>query len=307
LGVLEFNDIRKRFGQRDALRGIDLEIHSGEFFGLLGPNGAGKTTLMKILSGFLTADGGEVRFKGKVVRSGDREARRNLGLVPQETALYETLSPTENLKVFGGLHGLRGPVLRRRSEELLEAVGLRERAKEPVKTFSGGMKRRLNIVAALLHKPEVLLCDEPTVGVDPQSRHAIFSFLTSLHAKGLTILYTTHYIEEAEHLCSRVGIIDHGRLRACGSQAELLRELDRGTEVQIDVASIPRRVFEKLRKMGTLRSHGETQLLALGLGHPLSRLYALLEAEGVSCEVARLRRPSLEDVFLSMTGHALRD
>lgn len=305
--MLESHGIRKRYGKREALRGVDLVVEAGEFFGLLGPNGAGKSTFLKIVSGFLQADDGRLFINGHEVSGGGKETGGMLGLVPQEIAVYERLNALENLGIFGGLYGLKGPLLRERSETLLRQTGLWERRSEPVGTFSGGMKRRLNIAAALLHEPRILLCDEPTVGVDPQSRNAIFSFLEACNRDGLTVIYTTHYLEEAERLCRRIGIIDHGQLPACGTLDELLRQTGVGPHVKLDGALVVDPVMEVASGMGQLEKHGDGYRLELAADARLSRLYAAVEAAGLPSGHITVRKPSLEDVFLHLTGHALRD
>jgi ABC-2 type transport system ATP-binding protein len=215
-----------------ALDGVTLDIAPGEFFGLLGPNGAGKSTFMSLISGLRPLDAGTLTVDGDGVSAGSARARQALGLVPQHIALYSDLSAERNLRIFGELYGLRGQRLSERVDVLLEAVQLADRRKDLVKEFSGGMQRRLNLAAALLHEPRLLLCDEPTVGVDPQSRNAIFDFLKELNRGGLTVIYSTHYMEEATRLCSRIGIIDHGKILASGTIDELLAKLPFEEEIR---------------------------------------------------------------------------
>jgi len=222
----------KRFGALTALDGVTLDIAPGEFFGLLGPNGAGKSTFMSLISGLRPLDAGTLTVDGDGVSAGSARARQALGLVPQHIALYSDLSAERNLRIFGELYGLRGQRLSERVDVLLEAVQLADRRKDLVKEFSGGMQRRLNLAAALLHEPRLLLCDEPTVGVDPQSRNAIFDFLKELNRGGLTVIYSTHYMEEATRLCSRIGIIDHGKILASGTIDELLAKLPFEEEIR---------------------------------------------------------------------------
>jgi ABC-2 type transport system ATP-binding protein len=224
--LLEVNQVRKQYGPTVALEGVSFQVYPGEMFGLLGPNGAGKTTLLSILSCLLEATSGEVRVLGQRVWSGNREVRRLIGIVPQELAIYEDLTAGENLLFFGELYGFSGPTLRKRIDQILSAVGLLERKNDRARSFSGGMKRRLNLGAALVHQPRLLLLDEPTVGVDPQSRNHIFEEVRRLNSDGMTVVYTSHYMEEVQALCPRIGIIDHGRLRACDTLPNLLRELD---------------------------------------------------------------------------------
>src|SRR5262245_38365290 len=223
--LLDVIDLHKHYGSQTALKGVSFVVNRGEIFGLLGPNGAGKTTLLSILSCLSEPSAGGVRLEGKHLRPGDRAVRHQIGIVPQELAVYEQLTARENLTFFGELYGMGGRTLTARADELLKAVGLEQRAKARVATFSGGMKRRLNLAIALVHRPRLLLLDEPTVGVDPQSRNLIFEEVRRLNREGMTVLYTSHYMEEVEELCSRIGIIDHGRLLACDTLAGLLRSL----------------------------------------------------------------------------------
>ena len=223
--MLTIENVTKRFGEIVALDRVSLSLAHGEFFGLLGPNGAGKTTLMSLVAGLRAPDGGSISINGQRVGPNAMAPRRELGFVPQAIALYEELSAEENLRLFGKLYGLAGQELRARVDHGLHAAQLFERRQDKVQTYSGGMKRRINIVASILHRPALLLCDEPTVGVDPQSRNAIFEFLQRLNADGMTIVYSTHYMEEATRLCSRIAIIDHGRLLALGTLDELLTHL----------------------------------------------------------------------------------
>src|SRR5436190_1460714 len=223
--MLQLRSVTKRYGALTALDGVSLDIERGEFFGLLGPNGAGKSTLMSLIAGLRAPDTGTITLDGRPVSTADAATRISLGLVPQNIALYEDLSAEQNLRIFGELYGLRGAELRARIDEALTAVQLADRRHDQVKKFSGGMQRRLNLVAALLHRPKLLLCDEPTVGVDPQSRNAIFGFLEKLNREGLTIIYSTHYMEEATRLCSRIGIIDHARMLALATLEALFLHL----------------------------------------------------------------------------------
>lgn len=212
--MIFIKNITKQFPTVTALENFSLTIHRGEFFGLLGPNGAGKSTLMSLLVGYLDPDGGEIFFDKEKITRDSLQSRKTIGLVPQSLALYEDLSALSNLEIFGSFFHIEKKILHERIEEKLHAVQLFDRRKDKVKTFSGGMKRRLNLVASLLHEPEILLCDEPTVGVDPQSRNAIFDYLQSLNKQGKTIVYTTHYMEEVERLCNRIAIIDAGKVIA---------------------------------------------------------------------------------------------
>jgi len=224
--MLQVENLSKRFGDRIAVNAISFAIAAGETVGLLGPNGAGKTTTIAMICGIARPDGGQVSLGGVRVAQDASELKRRVGLVPQDLALYDELSAWANLQLFGGLYGLRATELQQRADDALALVGLAGRRNERVKTFSGGMKRRLNIAGALLHDPDLILLDEPTVGIDPQSRNAIFDNLEELKRRGKTLLYTTHYMEEAERLCDRVLILDHGQILADDSVAHLIREYD---------------------------------------------------------------------------------
>lgn len=273
--MLELKDLTKRYGERVAVDRLSLSVKRGERFGLLGPNGAGKTTTISMLVGALKPDSGAILFDGKPLSGETDPLKKKLGYVPQELALYEDLTAAENLAFFGAVYGLGGTLLAQRIAHGLELAGLTDRAKSRVRTFSGGMKRRLNLAAALLHEPELLVLDEPTVGVDPQSRNAIFEALERLAKEGLTLLYTTHYMEEVERLCDRIAVMDQGHIVAEGTQAEL-REL------------LP----PKERRTITLEADDAT--------------LALLAAQGLCWQEAG-ERGSLESVFLHLTGRSLRD
>ena len=223
--MLEVHAVEKAYGPRKAVDGVSLTLRPGEILGLLGPNGAGKTTTVAMIMGLIAPDAGEVRIHGRALQGDADPLKAQLGLVPQDLALYEDSSARENLALFGALYGLSGQALAEATERVLGVVGLRDRAQEPVSAFSGGMKRRLNLAVALLHDPALLILDEPTVGVDPQSRAAIFEALEALRASGKALLYTTHYMEEAERLCDRIVIMDHGRVLAEDTVKGLLRRL----------------------------------------------------------------------------------
>jgi ABC-2 type transport system ATP-binding protein len=307
--LLEVRELRKSYGAVQALAGVSFQVEAREVFGLLGPNGAGKTTLLSILSCLLDPDGGEVLLEGKPLRAGDREVRRRVGIVPQELAVYEQLTARENLHFFGELYGLGGPALRQRVEGLLAAVGLEARAGHRVATFSGGMKRRLNLACGLVHEPILVLLDEPTVGVDPQSRNLIFEEVRRLNAGGLTVVYTSHYMEEVEALCSRIGIIDAGRVLACDSLPNLLRMLT--GVIRFRLAEVPPGLLERLEDLPDARCprRGE-QVIELQCGDvkgTLVRLIGLLNEHGVELAHLQTHEPNLERVFLHLTGRDLRD
>jgi ABC-2 type transport system ATP-binding protein len=306
---LEVHEVSKNYGPTAALQRIGFEVHEGEVFGLLGPNGAGKTTLLSIVSCLLEATSGEVRLLGRRLAPNDREVRRLIGVVPQDLALYGELTARENLHFFGELYGIRGAELRRRVGQILTAIGLDDKADDRVGTFSGGMKRRLNLGIALVHGPRLLLLDEPTVGVDPQSRNHIFEEVRRLNGEGMTLVYTSHYMEEVQALCSRIGIIDRGRLAACDTLPHLLQILP-GT-IRFRVASMTPALREQLKYLpnAALRE-GDGRLLELECADSkatLVELMRLLQRTGAELMSLDIEETNLERVFLHLTGRALRD
>ncbi|MGJ3243674.1 MAG: ABC transporter ATP-binding protein [Opitutales bacterium] len=305
--MLRLEGITKRYGTFTALDAVTLQVPDGSFFGLLGPNGAGKTTLIHILSGYHAATGGRYQLDGRPCDPHRRDLLAGLGFVPQTIALYEEFTAEENLRFFGRLYGLGGEQLGRRIDLLLERTGLIDRRRTTVSTFSGGMKRRLNIAAALLHEPRVLLCDEPTVGVDPQSRNAIFDLLASLNEAGMTILYTTHYMEEVARLCDRVAIMDQGRIIAEGTQRELLRQLPFEEEIVFSEPDTARPLADRLAGEGEWVDRGSDLLFRPRSGFRLSRLFGETEGLGVSNLDIHIRTPTLEALFLHLTGRSFRD
>lgn len=306
--MLQLTSVTKRYGTLTALDDVSLAIGRGDFFGLLGPNGAGKSTLMSLVAGLRQPDAGTLTLDGRPVAGRDSSARLELGLVPQNIALYQDLSAEQNLHIFGRLYGLRGRALKERIDAALEAAQLADRRRHQVKTFSGGMQRRLNIVASLLHAPKLLLCDEPTVGVDPQSRNAIFEYLERLNRDGLTIIYSTHYMEEATRLCSRIGIIDHGKLHALGTLDELLTLLPFVDEITFPVTPATAGFAAKLSAHGDLSdSTDDTHRFRPREDFRLSEFYALAETCGLPARTFSHQRPTLEAVFLQLTGRHIRE
>lgn len=303
--------LSKRYGERLAVDGVGFEIGAGECFGLLGPNGAGKTTTISMICGLLARDGGRVIIDGRPVDTTTIEARAAIGYVPQEIALYGAQSARDNLRFFGRLYGLRGDRLDERVEASLLAVGLGDRADEKIDTYSGGMKRRANIAAGLLHEPKLLVLDEPTVGVDPQSRNAILDVIAALVARGVAVLYTTHYMEEAERLCDRVGIVDGGRLVAEGTRRELTAELGQQDHLVLGATGDLSRYADACRALAGVR---DVDLTASGLNilaedgrRILARVIEVAEASGAVVDTVEVVEPDLEAVFLHLTGRALRD
>jgi ABC-2 type transport system ATP-binding protein len=304
-------DLRHAFGDRVAVDGVGFEIAPGETYGLLGPNGAGKTTTISMICGILAADSGSVEVVGRRIEPGTVEAKAAIGYVPQDLAIYPDLSARENLVFFGRLYGLGGARLRARVAEVLSVIDLADRADERTEQYSGGMKRRLNIGIGLLHEPRLLVLDEPTVGVDPQSRNAILASVETLSAAGMAILYTTHYMEEAERLCDRVGIIDAGRIIAEGTRRELVAlvgELDRirlGAVGDLAAAAAEARRIDGVRE-ATVHDGG-VDLLVVEARRLLPQVLAAMSRDGVTIRSVEVVEPDLEAVFLHLTGKALRD
>jgi ABC-2 type transport system ATP-binding protein len=305
--MIQIENIKKSFSSTVALSGISLEIRRQEFFGLLGPNGAGKTTLMHLLVGYLNPDSGKIIIDGDVVTQDNLEIRKKIGFVPQSLAVYDELTAQENLEIFGGLFDTTKPVLINRIRDHLNAVGLYDRRKDKVATYSGGMKRRLNLIASLLHDPVVLLCDEPTVGVDPQSRNAIFDYLALLNREGKTIIYTTHYMEEAERLCTRIGIIDQGKIIAKGSLDELFELFPCEEMIFITKNSLTAEYQSFFEGFGACTQANDRFELKPARGFILSTFFARVEEQGIPYRLIELHRPTLEELFLTLTGRSLRD
>jgi ABC-2 type transport system ATP-binding protein len=305
--MINIQQITKKYPTVTALDTVMLEVQRQEFFGLLGPNGAGKTTLMNLLVGYINPDSGTITIDGENVTRDSLEIRKKIGFVPQTLALYDELTAQENLEVFGQMFDIPRTLLKKRIGEQLHAVELYDRRKDKVKTFSGGMKRRLNMIASLLHDPKVLLCDEPTVGVDPQSRNAIFDFLVSLNKQGKTIIYTTHYMEEAERLCSRIGIIDHGKIIALGTIDELLERLTYEETIAIIKNPETAKNLAVFEKFGTLLEVDDHFELTPAKGFLLSKFFAGIEKQKIKYSWVELQRPTLEALFLQLTGRRLRD
>ncbi len=305
--MIQVKNITKKFPSVTALDNISLQIKEKDFFGLLGPNGAGKSTLMNLLVGYLIPEEGEILIDNLKISGESLSIKNKIGLVPQSLALYDDLSALENLEIFGSLFDIAGKQLKESIDEKLNSVELYERRKDKVKTFSGGMKRRLNLIAGLLHDPLVLLCDEPTVGVDPQSRNAIFDFLMKLNEEGKTIVYTTHYMEEAERLCNRIAIIDMGKIIAEGTVQELVHHLPYEQTILISKNQTTLHHTEKFKGYGILIDEQDHFELKPAEGFTLSSFFKMIETEGITNQSIGIKRPSLEALFLHMTGRKLRD
>ena len=308
--MIEVHDLHKSYGDLQAVSGIGFRAQRGSIYGLLGPNGAGKSTTIGCLSGLVTPTSGSVKISGHDVQADAATAKRALGVVPQELALYEDLSATDNLAYWGAAYGLRGAELQGRVREVLERVELADRAREPVKNFSGGMQRRLNFGCGIVHAPEVLLLDEPTVGVDPQSRRKLLDLVRELADAGTCVLYTRHYMEEAEELCDRLAIVDHGKLLAEGTLAELRGELGERDLLRLSGRFEPEAVrgaLDGFEGCELVSVEAESLMLRLaGASRQLASLFGALDAVGAQVAETTLTQPNLESLFIQLTGRELR-
>jgi ABC-2 type transport system ATP-binding protein len=309
--MLEVNGLTKRYGKLKAITGVSFRADSGQTIGLLGPNGAGKTTTVSIIAGLLSPDSGEVLIEGKQVKSDTDPIKLKIGLVPQDMALYDQLTARDNLTFFAALYSLAGAKARHAIDEALNLVALSDRAGDKVGTFSGGMKRRLNLAAALLHDPQIFLLDEPTVGVDPQSRNAIFENLETLKKRGKTLIYTTHYMEEAERLCDRIVIIDHGKVVADDTVPGLHKLLPVTNVIAVELDHTDGFKPEQMLALPEVKSAAlEQNTLRIGV-HDLSRgapgILRWLAENGHSYHHVSSEQPNLETIFLTLTGRSLRD
>jgi ABC-2 type transport system ATP-binding protein len=311
VNTIEVQNLQRAFGGAPAVQGVSFTVARGEIFSLLGPNGAGKTTTISMLATLLRPDAGDALIMGHSIRHDPMAVKAVLGFVPQEIALYEDLTARENLTFWGKMYNLRGKLLKQRVDEVLEIISLTDRAKDRVGKFSGGMKRRVNIGVALLHRPQVIYMDEPTVGIDPQSRRNILDSVIALKQQGLTVLYTTHYMEEAQELSDHIAILDHGRLMACGTHAELVRLVGQTDCLQLTLSAEPAQLLETWRAMPGVQQvdqkAGEVKLLVEDSNLVLPRVFETATGHGVRIKAVDIQTPNLESVFLHLTGRALRD
>jgi len=309
--MIEVEQLRKSFGDLTAVDGVSFTARKGEIFGLLGPNGAGKTTTIGCISGLLTPTAGHIRVMGHDAVFDGPAARECLGVAPQDVALYPDLSAIENLSFWGGAQRMRNPLLKKRIQEVLEITGLQDRAREPVKRFSGGMKRRLNLACAIVHAPQGLLLDEPTVGVDPQSRVRLLELVRSQAQSGACVLYTTHYMEEAESLCDRLAIMDHGRIIAAGTLAELrsmLAERDLLRLSGVFPQPAARAAIERVDGIEVLQADEALLILSVvEASRRLPAIFAALAQASADVRGTTLTQPSLESLFIKLTGKELRE
>ncbi len=311
--ILEVQNLAKNYGDFQAVKGVSFNIEEGEIFSLLGPNGAGKTTTISMLSTLYTPTSGDATIAGHSITKNPMDVRNAIGVVPQDLALYEDLTARENLIFWGQMYGLGGSALKSRVEEVLEQIGLTDKAKDRVKTYSGGMKRRVNIGVGLLHKPRLLFMDEPTVGIDPQSRRAILDTVKDLNKKGMTVLYTTHYMEEAEELSNRVGIIDHGELIAIGTQKELTTQVGETETLVLHIGKNedPEALVTSFKTIKEVLEanviNNEISVITPSAKDVLASVVTKANERGIKIHSIDIREPNLEAVFLHLTGRALRD
>ncbi|MCY9162876.1 ABC transporter ATP-binding protein [Bacillus atrophaeus] len=311
--MLQVENIEKAYEKKLIVKGISFTLEKGEAFGLLGPNGAGKSTTISMIAGLVPPDKGEITVGGCIVGKDTNQAKQKIGVVPQDIALYPTLTAKENLLFWGKMYGLTSAEAKKRAVEVLEYVGLTERAKDKIQTFSGGMKRRINIGAALMHRPELLIMDEPTVGIDPQSRNHILQTVKQLNEEGTTIIYTSHYMEEVEYLCDRIGIMDKGDMIAIDTKMDLCTRLAGGTIIHLAVQSINDDFISAIRSQENVSDivvhsdDNKIDIIAEQHERVISGILTLAAAHHVSLKSLHVQEPNLERLFLHLTGRTLRD
>lgn len=309
--AIKTNDLHKDFGEVYAVKGVNFEIWRGEVFSLLGPNGAGKSTTISMISGLLKPTQGDAFILGNSITQDPQAAKAAIGVVPQEIALYEDLSAKENLMFWGKMYNLRGWALKKRVDQILETIGLTDRQKGRVEKFSGGMKRRLNIGIALLHEPDIVIMDEPTVGIDPQSRRKILDSVMELNKQGMTVLYTTHYMEEAQELSDHIAIMDHGEIITSGTHAELVKIVSELDRIELAINTESSRVIDSWRSIPGVENitaeNGQLHLLVDDSNLVLPQLFEAAAEANTRITSVEIQEPNLETVFLHLTGRALRD
>ena len=311
MNVLEIKNLTKKFGDFIAVDNMSLAIQEGEIFGFLGSNGAGKSTTINMISGLLRTNSGEIKILGKNIASESKFAKMNIGIVPQDLAIYEDMTAYENVRFFAGLYGLRGAELKERSEEALEFVGLLDKQKSYPKNFSGGMKRRLNIACAIAHRPKLIIMDEPTVGIDPQSRNYILTSVRKLNDMGCTVIYTSHYMEEVEEICSRIAIVDHGKVIAEGTKEQLKALITDTKDIWVEVKNTENLDESPLKQISGVHSVAvEENVVKINSQSEVNNLNQIIQYfmnEGMEIRSLKEQAPNLETVFLTLTGRNLRD
>ena len=307
--MIDVSNLKKSFDTVEALKSISFNIPQGECYGLLGPNGAGKTTTISVMSTMIKPDEGEVTIAGFDLQKNPLDCKKNIGVVTQEIALYDELSAYDNLLFWGGMYKVPKQELTGRIDETLELIGLTDRKNDKVKTYSGGMKRRVNIASALLHRPKILFMDEPTVGIDPQSRNLIFEVVDKLHKEGITIIYTTHYMEEAERLCDRIGIIDNGEIIAQGTLNELKSAGSMKESVVISFTNLSDELYHSIEKewKELQRFEDTIHFYSMNIQSDLAKIILMCNQFGLDIRNIDIQKINLETIFLSLTGKKLRD
>jgi len=309
--IIEIKNLIKRYKDFLAVDNVNLAIKEGEIFGLLGPNGAGKTTTINTIVGLTKIDSGEIKIFGKNLKQHELEIKKNMGVVPQDLAIFGELTAYENVTFFGKLYGLKGEDLKDKVEQALNFTGLWERRKDFPKNYSGGMKRRLNIACAIVHQPKIIIMDEPTVGIDPQSRNHILQSVKELNRLGSTIIYTSHYMEEVEELCTNISIMDHGKVIAGGSKEELKALISSQDKISIEVASLNYTLMDNIKKLPGVRdcsNEGNTvKVISDKNSKNLSNIIDIINSNDSEILSINIEKPTLEGVFLTLTGRNLRD
>ncbi len=309
--IIKLDRLEKKYNEKTVVSGITLSIEKGELFGLLGPNGAGKSTTISMLAGLIKPTSGKIYVNGMDIAKHPMEGKKRIGLVPQEIALYPALSAVDNLRFWGRMYGLSGKHLEERVTEVLRIVNLEDRKKQIIKSYSGGMQRRINIAAALLHEPEILIMDEPTVGIDPQSRNYILEKVKELNARGMTVIYTSHYMEEVEFLCNRIAIIDEGKILVVDEKENLKQSLLDGDVIDFQLSKVSPELLARLRELKAIRhlrqKDRELSLSVDKAGQALPDILRVISENNADIVQMKVEQPNLESVFLKLTGKALRD
>lgn len=312
MNIIETKKLTKRYGNKEVVSGINLLVEQGDTFGLLGPNGAGKSTTISMLVGLVKPTSGDILIKGINTKNKAEDVRHYIGLVPQDIALYPTLTAEDNLRFWGRMYGIRGKKLKSRVEEVLEIVNLEEKRKDKIETYSGGMKRRINIAAALLHEPEIIIMDEPTVGIDPQSRNHILETVKSLNKLGTTIIYTSHYMEEVEFLCNKVAIIDNGKVIASDEKEKLKKSIIDSEKLILELSAIPKELNKEIQSVEEVirlvtSKNNVMEIYVHNGAQAFVKILTIILRYNIKIVSSKIEEPNLETVFLKLTGKTLRD